>query len=70
MTFQQASAFVLPYGNKKGRTIDGVASTDAGLRDLDNFLSWLESNRAGTDVHEAVKTYLTDPSIQKDLQAL
>lgn len=70
MTFQQASGFVLPYGSHKGRTVDGVASTDQGLRDLDSFLAWLENNRAGTDVHEAVKTYLDDPSIRKELEAL
>lgn len=70
MTFQQASGFILPYGNHKGHTIDGLASTDVGLRDLDRFLAWLETNRPGTDVHEAVKAYLDDPSIRKELEAL
>lgn len=70
LTFQQASSFVLPFGNHKGRTIDKVAQTDEGLRDLDSFLGWLESRRRGTDVHEAVKTYLDDPSIRKELNSL
>lgn len=70
MNFKQAAQFVLPYGFNKGRSIDSVASTDEGLRDLDRFLSWLEENRSGTDVHGAVNTYLSDPSIQKELQSL
>lgn len=70
MTFQQAAQFVLPYGDNKGQTIDSVASTDVGLRDLDRFLGWLENNRAGTDVHEAIKTYLGDPTIKKEFQSL
>lgn len=70
VTFQEASQFVLPYGSHKGRTIDGVASTDKGLRDLDSFLAWLETNRPGTDVHEAVRLYLDDPTIRKELESL
>ncbi len=70
MNFKQAAQFVLPYGSHKGRSIDSVASTDEGLLDLDSFLDWLEENRPGTDVHGAINTYLSDPTIEKELKAL
>ncbi len=70
MIFKEAAQFVIPYGDNAGLAIEDVAMDDSGLKSLDRFLGWVENKKPGTDFHTALKTYLSDPSIKKDLQAL
>lgn len=70
MTFKEASAFVITVGKNKGRTIDGVASTDRGLR----YLDWLRGVRSEAGMvqklDEALDVYLNDGTIQSELKAI
>lgn len=51
----------------KGRTIDQIASTDAGLLYLDEVVDTLPK---GSTLRKAIEVYLSDPVIKKDLDAL
>ena len=67
MTFAQAQQFVMPLGKHKGKTLDDIASTDEGLK----YLDWIVGEGFLWDrTEEAIKTYLADPAIQRDLNAL
>ena len=67
MTFSDAAKFVMPFGKYKGRTLDGIASDDEGLR----YLDWLRDERKGVnEVDEALVAYLDDPTIQKELERI
>lgn len=64
-TFAQARDFVMPYGAHKGKTVDKVAETDAGLR----YLDWLFGEIENDDsvVRDALGVYLADPAIAADV---
>lgn len=67
MDFKDAAAYVMPLGKHYLKTIDTIAETDDGLK----YLDWL----AGTELRsarlkEALRIYLTDPSIKKELESL
>jgi hypothetical protein len=70
MTYKEAAAFVMPFGKNKGRTLDAIATEDAGL----TYLDWLRGERAAEDknydIDKALQAYLNDPSIKKELAAL
>ena len=70
MTFTEAAAFVMPFGQHKGRTLDDIASDDEGL----SYLGWLRGVREEEEqdwpVDLALATYLDDPAIAKELEAL
>jgi len=67
MTFKQAKNFRIPFGDNKGKTIDEVAASDSGLRDLDNLLGWMEDKDYKGVFRIALTTYLSDDSIKRDL---
>jgi hypothetical protein len=67
MDFEEAGGFVLPLGKHKGKKLDDVAQSDEGLL----YLDWL----AGQEwvygrLAEALKAYLTNPSIARDVEKL
>lgn len=67
LPFKTAANTVIPWGPFKDKTIDQIAQTDDGLRYLDN----LRGKMQGTSfVSFAVESYLDDPTISKDLEAL
>lgn len=70
MEFKQASNFVIPWGDYLGQTIDKVAQTDKGLKDLDRLLEWMESKKQRSTFRTALETYLGDPTIKKELDQL
>jgi len=76
MTYSEAAAFVMPFGKHAGRTLDDIATSDAGLR----YLDWLRGEREKPGpgprgglpdvVLSALVAYLDDPAIKSDLRAL
>jgi len=68
MDFAEAAAFIMPYGQHKGKTLDAIATDDAGLR----YLDWLVGARQGstTRLDVALAVYLRDPAIARELAAL
>lgn len=69
MTFKEAAAFKMPFGKHKGCCLDAIAANDAGLK----YLDWLRGEMGENDTRDvarAVRTYLDDPSIAKDLENL
>lgn len=67
MTFKEAGQFRMPFGKYKGRTLDGIASSDDGLRYLDWLLGEQNAQRR-PEWGDAVEAYLSDPSIQRELE--
>jgi hypothetical protein len=72
LSFRAAADTVMPFGLRKGKTIDQIAETDDGLL----FLDWMrgeldgdpphpESLRGG--LHESLRVYLDDSTIAADL---
>tara|TARA_Y100000310_G_C20481852_1_gene715075 strand:- start:665 stop:913 length:249 start_codon:yes stop_codon:yes gene_type:complete len=78
MTFSEAKNYKLRglrgmYSKYNSCSVDHIASTDGGLLDLGNMLKWsIVKNVQGRNgkVRDAVKVYLDDPDIKKDLDAL
>lgn len=69
ITFRQAADTVIPFGKYRGSTIDTVSETDQGLL----YLDWLygqRGNRQGSPLDEALRVYLEDPTIAKELSTL
>lgn len=71
MNFQEAASTRLLFGKHSGKPIDVVATTDEGLL----YLDWLYGERArsrkkSTEIDEALRIYLSDPTIAKELTAL
>lgn len=67
MTFDDAGTFVMKFGKRIGETLDEIARTDDGLR----YLDWLAgSNSLWPDTREALDTYLSDPSIKRELDSV
>lgn len=68
MTFKEASEFIMPIGQYKGRKLDSIASTDKGLQ----YLDWLYGQRQGCTypMDEALSVYMSDPTIKKELETL
>ena len=72
MDFRSAAAFVMPFGQYKGKTLDEIAQTDKGLL----YLDWLlgERDKKENDepkmVDHALVAYLSDETIQHDLEKL
>jgi hypothetical protein len=64
MTFAKVAQMVLGFGPYEGKTLDEIASTDRGLRYLDNLRGKTSNSGA---VARALETYLSDPVIAKDL---
>jgi len=67
MTFQQATAFKMPFGKHRGKTLGELAAEDDGLR----YMGWLlgEKEKGAdkrNDVLLALQAYLSDPSIKKE----
>lgn len=56
-----------PYGPYVGQTLDEIASTDEGLLYLDRMV-----DKLSPDLHlrKAIKQYLSDPTIRKELDDL
>ena len=67
MDFATAGKYVIRFGQYKGRTIAKIAESDAGLLYLDRLLAW---DRVWIDTRNAIETYLSDPSIAKELRSL
>ena len=60
-TFRDAAAYKMPYGMHKGKVLDEIPLL---------YLDWLRGERGevGTDPLDlAIRTYLDDPTIQKEL---
>lgn len=76
MTFAEASAYVLPWGQHKGKTIDQTAETDSGLRWLDWILGVLDTKgdlqyaSDRRELREALRVYLDDETIAGDVAKL
>lgn len=68
MTFLEARDFKLTFGKYQGKTLDDVASTDAGLK----YLDWLygEKETETGAVTDALRVYLADEAIARDLRRL
>ncbi len=66
MTFAAAQQYVMPFGQYKGQTLDHIASTDTGLR----YLDWFAEECYHIETMNALSTYLSDPSIKKELDHL
>ena len=67
MTFKEASETVMTFGKDKGKTVDEIAKTDDGLK----YLDWIaHSISLYGDIVEALRVYLNDPSIKKELVGL
>ena len=71
--FSEAKAAVITFGKHRGTTIDKLAQDDDGLR----YLDWLYGEMAkerqhGAKAHffDALKAYMEDPSIKKELENL
>ena len=65
MTYDEAAAFVMPWGGYAGRTLDDIASTCQGLR----YLAWMGAMMlSGSPVREALEVYLADPTITKQVE--
>lgn len=68
MTFDRAKGFEMPFGKHKGRTLDDIAQDGDGLRYLDWMRNAREDEGKNMDVDKALRAYLNDPSIQKELE--
>ena len=68
MTYDYAKHFKMPFGKYKGRTLDNIAQTDDGLL----YLDWLSGQEIFENkaLEEALKDYLSNEAIQKDLNEL
>ncbi len=67
MDYKTARAYVMQFGKYTGRTLDEIASTDAGLR----YLDWMRGAlRLDFHTKNAVEAYLDDPTISADLEKL
>jgi len=70
MTFEDAKKFIMPFGKYKGIALDVIAESDDGLR----YLDWLYGERASQDrnynIDKALKAYLNDSSVQKDIASI
>lgn len=71
--FAEAKNKAITFGKHSGKTIDKLAQTDEGLR----YLDWLYGEMSGSVQHgakahffDALKTYMEDPSIKKELEDL
>jgi hypothetical protein len=67
MTFEQSQSYVLLFGKYCGKSLEEVASTDYGLRDLDwlRGQSWVQPS-----TKEAIDTYLNHGPIARELEQL
>lgn len=67
LTFPQARDFKMPLGQHAGKTLDQIATSDAGLL----YLDWLrgERKRKSEPLDEALTVYLEDPTIAKEIGA-
>lgn len=68
MTFKDAAAFVMPFGKHKGRTLDDIAADDDGLQYLDWMRGVREDDGKNDQVDRALRAYIDDPAIQKELE--
>lgn len=68
MRFRDASDIRMTFGKYKGKTLDQIGTTDAGLM----YLDWLrgERERDETELDLAIRAYLNEESIAKDLTEL
>lgn len=66
MNFRQAANTVIQFGKNKGKTIDQVGESDDGLL----YLDWLSGIDLKPDFKIALDTYLSDPTIARDLDTL
>jgi len=68
MTFKEAATFKMPFGKYGGKTLDEIATDDDGLR----YLDWIKCERDKDIelVDVALKTYLNDSAIKKELERL
>ena len=68
--WQKAADFVMPFGKFKNRSLDNIASSDEGLK----WLAWLHNARKEegrcSQVDTMLKRYLSDKTIQKELEAI
>ncbi len=65
MTFDHAKCRRMPFGKFKSKTLDEIARTNEGLRYLDWLIGqeWLKG-----DLKSCVGTFLTDPSMSKEVE--
>jgi hypothetical protein len=70
MDFDQASKFIIPWGDYAGKRIGKVAEHDLGLKDLDRLLGWMEDKNHRSRFRHALEAFLSDPSIKKELEGL
>ena len=66
MSFAEASGTIVTFGEYEGLTIDQIAQSDRGLLWLDRIAEKIRTPRLA----EAIRTYLHDPSIARDLDSL
>jgi hypothetical protein len=57
----------MPYGQHKGRKIDAIASDDDGLRYLDWMRGEKDAEEDNGPVAQALRLYLDDPAIKREL---
>lgn len=75
MTFDEAKRFRVPDWVRddsiRGFDLDAAATTDGGLRALDRLLAWMETRDfEGKPFFEALRVYLSDPTIRAELERL
>jgi len=65
MTFSEAAAFKMPWGQHRGLALDKIAEKDEGLK----YLGWLHNEGIKDPrVRPAVAAYLSDPTIARELE--
>ena len=65
MTFDQAKNTVIKFGKYNGKSIIEISETNEGLL----YLDWLvEQTWVRSPLDDALKTYLNDPVVAKDVE--
>lgn len=66
ITFAKSRDYEMPFGKHRGKTLDKIAETDEGLL----YLDWLSGEVAGGTTKDALTAYLSDKTIEADVQKL
>lgn len=65
MTFAESRLVKAPFGKYRGQSIDDIAADDEGLL----YLDWLIGQTVYGRFGEALKVYLAEPAIAKEVES-